>query len=58
MQIVNKTDFIKMFELGIIDGKHKGRKNWYICSAGKGGKRKKRYVTEEDYESYKRRMIK
>jgi len=47
-----------MFELGIIDGKHKGRKNWYICSAGKGGKRKKRYVTEEDYESYKRRMIK
>jgi hypothetical protein len=54
---VRKDEFLKMMENEILDGKHKGFKNFSVTSRSKNSKRKKYYVSEPDYKKFKNKGL-
>lgn len=54
MILISKNDFLKMFELKILNGNKKVNKEWTVTSVGKKSKRKKHYVDEAHYAQYLR----
>lgn len=53
---ISKSEFMEMFQLGIICGNDRNKKCWHITSKQKGRKCKNRYISEYEYNQYQNRL--
>ena len=52
MLLVSKNEFLEMFELKVFSNSRSKEKQWTVTSRKKPSRRKKHFVSKEDYESY------
>jgi len=50
--LISKNEFLEMFELKVFSNSRSKEKQWTVTSRQKPSRRKKHYVSEEDYEKY------
>ena len=49
---IKQIDFLKMLKIGILNGKDRNKKNWVRTSKTKKSKRKKYFITDNDFRMY------
>jgi len=49
---ISKTEFLEMFEMGILNGSNKSNKEWSVTCRNKPARHKTRYVHDGDYNKW------